>query len=293
MLDFRYHAVTIVAVLVALTAGVLLGVAIGDKGLVSTAENDLRSNLRQSIHDRQKDIDELRSELKDRGDVEQAMYPLLVGDRLAGQRVALIFLGDNDEKITGLVNDALQGTGATLSIDAVVRQPLDVPGLADRAKGTRYALMDSEPALIPPFGARMGSQLVRGGSLIRRERSVLFRSASGRLTPPATSVIVVRNPPDGMTDAEQKTVDAFEKGFMKGLRGTDAPVVGVGTSSTDPSQSQWYRDQGASSVSNLDDVAGRAALVFALAGNDGAYGSGSGEQLLPALAGGTTTTAAP
>jgi len=290
VLDFRYHAVTIVAILVALTLGVLLGVAIGDKGLVSSAENDLRSNLRQVIHDRNKNIETLKGEIKDQAAVEKATYPLLVSGRLPGQRVALIYLGDNDEKITSLVKQALQGTGATLQLDASVRMPLDVQGLADRAKGTRYQAMVTDQTLIDPFGSRMGRQLIYGGSLIRAERSILFRSASGRLTPPATAAIVVRNEPTDLTDTQKKQVQDFEAGFMRGLRSTPAPLVGVGTTTTDPAQTGWYRDQGASSVSDLDEFSGRASLVFVLAGNDGAYGRGAGEQLLPALTGGTSDT---
>lgn len=286
MLSFRYHAISIVAVLVALLVGLLLGVAIGDKNLVSSAERSLRDNLRKDVQDREQQIEELDGQLARRTKFENAVYPLLVGGQLQDQRVALIFLGRNDEEITRLVRSALQPTGATLGFDAVVRMPLDTTALAARAEGTRYALMGTDPSLVEPFGARMGGQLVEGGRLIRAERTELFRSASGLLTPPSTSVVVVRDHPDGLDKAEEATVDAFEKGFMQGLRDTTAPVVGVQTSDTEPSQVDWYRDHGASSVSNLDEIAGRAALVFALQGNEGAYGNGADEQLLPAVAGG-------
>jgi hypothetical protein len=36
MLNFRYHALSLVAVFLSLVIGLLLGVAIGDKGLVSS-----------------------------------------------------------------------------------------------------------------------------------------------------------------------------------------------------------------------------------------------------------------
>ena len=42
--DFRYHALSLVAVFVALVLGLLLGVAIGDKGLVSSAENNMQAS---------------------------------------------------------------------------------------------------------------------------------------------------------------------------------------------------------------------------------------------------------
>jgi hypothetical protein len=292
VLSFRYHAISIVAVLVALLVGLLLGVAIGDKNLVSSAEQSLRDNLRKDVQQREREIERLNEQLSARNRFEEKAYPLLVGGRLPGAKIAVIFLGRNRESTTNLVDQALQPTGATLGFDASIRMPMDLDALSARAAGTRYALMATDPTLVEPFGQRIGTQLVQGGKLIRAERSELFRSASGELVPPANGVVLVREHPDDMTKAEQAVVDAFEKGFMQGLRDTNAPVVGVETSDADPSQTDWFRAHGASTVSNLDEVAGRAALVFALEGNEGAYGDGSDEQLPPpaAAAGGVTTT---
>ena len=290
MLDFRYHALSIVAVLVAITVGVLLGVAIGDKNLVSSAEKGLRASLQKDIQNRQKDIEALKGEVKARDDFAEAAYPLLVAGRLQDlgiTRVGLIFLGNSSERTTRLVRDALEGTGATLGIVATVREPLDLAELSDRAEGTRYALMDSDPTLVNPFGRRMGEQLIFGGRLLRRERPALFRVASGTLTPPMDAVVVVRDRPDGMSKEEVAIVEDFETGFMKGLTDSDANIVGAQLTDTDPSQIDWYRKHGASSVDNLDELAGRAALVFALAGANGSFGSGSeATALLPPLVGG-------
>jgi len=290
VLDFRYHALSIVAVLVAITVGVLLGVAIGDKNLVSSAEKGLRASLQKDIQNRQKDIEALKDEVKARDSFAEAAYPLLVAGRLQDlgiTRVGLIFLGNSNERTTRLVRDALEGTGATLGIVATVREPLDLAELADRAEGTRYALMDTDPTLVNPFGRRMGEQLIFGGRLLRRERPALFRVASGTLTPPMDAVVVVRDRPDGMSKEEVAIVEDFETGFMKGLTDSDANIVGAQLTDTDPSQVDWYRKHGASSVDNLDELAGRAALVFALAGANGSFGSGSeATALLPPLVGG-------
>ena len=50
MLDFRYHALSLVAVFLALAIGIVLGVTIGDS-LLSDAERSLRSNLRANVDD--------------------------------------------------------------------------------------------------------------------------------------------------------------------------------------------------------------------------------------------------
>ena len=46
MFDVRYHALSLAAIFIALVVGLLLGVAIGDKELVSSARNDVR-NMRR------------------------------------------------------------------------------------------------------------------------------------------------------------------------------------------------------------------------------------------------------
>ena len=72
---------------------------------------------------------------------------------------------------------------------------------------------------------------------------------------------------------------------MTGLSNNNGTVVGVETTDTDPSQVGWYRDHDLASVDDVDQLPGRAALVFALAGADGAFGTKStADGLLPKAA---------
>jgi hypothetical protein len=64
--------------------------------------------------------------------------------------------------------------------------------------------------------------------------------------------------------------------------------VGVELTITEPSQVPWYQGQGIASVDDLDETAGAAALIYALAGSRGAYGvKGTADALLPNVAGST------
>ena len=72
---------------------------------------------------------------------------------------------------------------------------------------------------------------------------------------------------------------------MSGLTSA-GQVVGVESTDTSPSQIRWFRDRRVASVDDLDQVAGRAALVFALGGATGAWGvKDSAQALLPDAAG--------
>ena len=71
----RYHAISLVAVFLALGIGVVLGVAIGDQGIVSDASKDLEKSLRGDLdHARSRDSD-LRRDLAQRREFERQAYP--------------------------------------------------------------------------------------------------------------------------------------------------------------------------------------------------------------------------
>jgi len=73
MFDFRYHALSLVAVFLALMIGLLLGVAIGDRGLVSGAERNLRGSLRADVRRSRAQSADLRSQLIEQRRVQQAI----------------------------------------------------------------------------------------------------------------------------------------------------------------------------------------------------------------------------
>jgi len=285
MFDFRYHALSLVAVFLALMIGLLLGVAIGDQGLVSSAEQNVRDSLRKDVRDARAESAGLRKELAERRRFEQAVYPLLVDDRLAGQRIGLIGMGGLPDGAIRAVRRALENTGGRLSAVGIVREPVaaDLVPPAPPRRGAPAGAPDE--AAFRRFGATIGARLVRGREDARVRRS-LFESSSGKLEG-LTAVVLVRAARDEKAAAAAQT-GAFELGFVDGLVDTGAQVVGAELTSSEPSQIAWFKDRRVPSVDSIDELAGRAALVFALAGANGAFGvKDSAEALLPTAAGGT------
>ena len=284
MLNFRYHALSLVAVFLSLAIGLLLGVAIGDKGLVSSGEQDLRASLRGDVRDAQAQRDDALAQLQQRQQFEHEAYPALVGGRLAGRRIALIELGGPSDRMWNLTKDALQGSGATLASVSVIREPPRLEELGAAARGTRYEQLAEVADLLHPFATRLGIQFTHGGRLLRLVRRDLLLQGSGALNG-ADGVVVVRNTP-ALEGDDADAVETFEDGFMRGLRAHDVPVVGVETADAESSQIEWFKDHELSSVDDLDDPIGRAALVFALAGQRGSFGvkaTADGGRLPPLL----------
>jgi hypothetical protein len=284
MFDFRYHALSLAAVFIALVVGLLLGVAIGDKELVSSAQRDLRSSLRADVRQADHERDEAQARLREEQQFADAAYPILTKDQLRGRRIGLVVLG-NDDSAPDLIRRALQPTGADLSLVAVVRESPELSALADRARGTRYADVAQDVSLLDDLGRRAGIQMVTGGRLVRQVRTVLLQSLSGEFGG-LDGVIVMRPsaaPED--KDAAKRLAD-LQDGIARGLVQTGVKVVGVERRASDPSHIGWYRERELSSVDNVDEPAGRAATVFLLAGAQGSYGRrDSAQALLPPVVG--------
>jgi Copper transport outer membrane protein, MctB len=282
--DFRYHALSLISVFLALVLGLLLGVAIGDKGLVSSAERDIRASLRGDVRKAQAESENLRSQLDEQNKFLQEAYPLMVGSRLIGERVGVVTLGDISDSEIGNVRDALEATGARLTSVASVRTPLDLPALSQASSGTPYQNLQADPTLAKRFGERVGAGFVAGGGrLLHQVHRELLASSSGALGG-VDSVVVIREPRT-FQKPQQDVLNSFEDGLMTGLGGNNGTVVGVETTDTKPSQVGWYRDHDMASVDDVDQLPGRAALVFALAGADGAFGTkSSADALLPKAA---------
>lgn len=299
MLDFRYHALSLVAVFLALTVGLLLGVAIGDKGLVSNAGHNVRQSLQRNVSEAKAESRELRNQIRTHERFESQAIPLLVDGRLQGMRVGLIGIGGLDNGVIGDVRDALKETGARLTTVAAIREPVpgellgELPAASagkststtgtTGAAGTPASGTGGDPAEMQRLGKVVGLDFIRGGDFLKRISRTLLSSSSGTIGG-LDAVVLVRQQPK-LDGADRGAATAFENGLVEGLSSHSTPVVGAETTTTQPSQIGWFDEHDLPSVDNVDQAFGQAALVFALAGANGSFGvKSSAEDLLPKTA---------
>jgi hypothetical protein len=245
VVDFRYHALSLVAVFLALGIGIVLGVTVGDS-LVSEADQNLRDSLRD-------DVTEAREQARDeqelgarRDQVIEETVDVVAEGRLRGTRTAFIALAELPGNVGDSVEEAVESAGGELTRTV----ELDPPDM----------LRVDQPRQQERVGRRIGRVLERGG----RARG-LSRRFNGSLAGPVDAVVVYRHPPeeaegdDAVRELELR--EAFESGLFDGLRDN---VIGVEALDTDPSQVGWYDDRVVPSVDNVDSTAGRLALVLVL-----------------------------
>jgi hypothetical protein len=269
MLDFRYHALSLVAVFLALGIGIVLGSSLGDT-VVSQANRDLANSLRGDLNAARADASRARGGVVARERLLEAAAKPLAGGKLRGEQVAVVSSGPLPAEILSDVREGVRLGDGRLGLVAQLATPPDLATLG-RIAGSRFAALRSDDKRLRPLGRRVGRALVAGGKLVRRLHKRFPERFAGPATP-AGAVVLYRDPGTERSDALKQ----FEQGVVDGLRSARAPFVAVETLDTDPSQVPFYSSQRITSVDNVDSGGGRIALVLALAHPFQAPGSSFG-----------------
>ena len=265
MLDFRYHALSLVAVFLALGIGIVLGSSLGDT-VVSQANRDIASSLRGDLNSARSDARVAHAAVSAREQLLKALFPRLVGGQLTGTKIAVVASGKLPAAVESDVRDAVKGAGGTLAGISSIATPPDV-GTLGAAVDPRFAGLRSDDKRLRPLGRRLGAALVAGGRLAHR-LAKRFPDRFGGHPARADAVVLYRDPSTDRSAAVQQV----EQGLIEGLRATGKPVVGIERSDTDPSQISFFSNQGLTSVDDADSAGGRIALVLALQGARGSFG---------------------
>src|SRR5262249_33214813 len=133
----RYHATSLIAVFLALAVGILIGAEFGGDALTKTRK-DLEHSLVGNLQDARSHAEHLSHQLGRSDEFGERGYPVLTRGRLAGMQIGIVALGGLPGDITSAVEEALAPTGAKLVAVGVVREPVDLNGLAGDLSKTRF-----------------------------------------------------------------------------------------------------------------------------------------------------------
>jgi hypothetical protein len=288
MFGLRYHVASLAAVFLALAVGILLGVALSGK--VSQAEDSFQADQIRRLRGQLESASARADSAEQRGEAAQTLlddaYPALMANRLAEKRVALVFLGPVDGSIRSAAERTLTDAESGSPVRVVgLDVPVDPTELEDTLSGDeQLAVYSSDDGDFGDLGRELGRELVSGGdaSLWAALSSTLVGERSGGFSEEVDAVVVHYSwtPPasQGNSDSseESRQVRATEsllQGLVRGLDDSGVPVIGVARADDPDELTETYRDQGVSSVDNIDTPAGRLALAVLLDdGKAGQYG---------------------
>ena len=254
MPDLRYHLISLISVFLALAIGILLGVAMADRGVVSGRVQAEITSIQQQLDRQQRQIGRQNAQIAEQEGMLEGMSEAMIADRLQGEAVALITGPYADPDVSGAVQGDLDAAGANI----VKVESLDPP----------------EPAEI----TILETTSPQGTTLLEDEYTAFAREIlTGEVEDTPEIVIFVGGgevpegaPPDTRNALDDAQAQMFEVWLDAGVR-----VVGAEPLRAGHSEVQLFQDVGIPSVTNADEPAGRAAIIACAVAEDceGTYGT--------------------
>ncbi len=275
MIDFRYHAMSLAGVFLALALGILIGVGISGRGFVSDAE---RSKLNGQIAGLTEQLDVATANAEDlelrqdaAADFAEGAYPVLAEKRLAGKRVAVAVLGPVEQDSMPFVESAIEDdAGGRIArmraLELPLREEAIESALASRPELAGYVGDDQ----LGNLGRDLGRELAAGGEtpLWDALEGEIVEQRTGDLAEPVDGVVVVRS-----SEPQVGGSSRFLAGLYQGLNSSGIPVVGVEPTRVEQSAIPVFQQYGLSTVDGIDEELGQLGLVLLLGGGDpGDYG---------------------
>jgi hypothetical protein len=294
LFDLRYHVVSLAAVFMALVLGVLLGVGISETGRVDDVEResyeariaDLESRLEAAAD---QDVASER-ERKAAQTIIQNTYPALIGGRLAGVRVARVFVGSAGGPLRSGIDDMLADSGAAQAQLRALKVPIDPAAIDGALDGNNELVRFQGRERLDELGAELADELLSEGEtpLWDALSPHLVQEQSGAGVRAPDAVVLART-----VEPQPEPTASLLEGLYRGLANGGVPVVAIEAVDSRPSAVAVYKRMRLSSVDAIDTPVGKLAAALLLAGApSGNYGLKSSAQdgILPDVQPVATTT---
>lgn len=311
MIDFRYHVVSIVAVILALALGLFLG----STTLQGRVFDDLKGRTDSVTKQRDRlsaELSATQSQVSQGQKFDKALLPYAVQGRLAGQLVSVISGPRTSDSVRKQLFTVLEAAGATVSADIRLQNVLvdpkqdeflhalaghvTVPGDPTPSTADGAALAVGQLAAV--LGERPTTHNVSPSTIdtvlsTYSAANVVSVAKSTPTTKPGTLALVLSGPAQAST-ADPAQVTAEHTVLTELLRDLDRTALGAVLAAPLPAQgtgpdavSFADNDDGlthdASTVTGVDTPAGLIATVYALAGQvdgvAGQFGLGANDPL--------------
>ena len=253
MPDLRYHLISLISVFLALAIGVLLGVAMADRGVISDRMQAEITSIERQVARQNREIGQKDARISDQEAVIEGISQVVIAGKLRDKDVALVSGPYANPDVSDGLESALDAADANL----VSNRGLEPPG-PDEITAQAPAAGETTTALQTTYAAKAREVLGPDDGTGDRPDVIIF-IGGGR---------VLGGPPgarDALRRAQTEMVEVWERAGVR--------VIGAEPLEAGRSEIPFFQEVGIPSVDNADSPAGQAAVVrLATTDDDGSYG---------------------
>lgn len=248
MPDLRYHVISLISVFLALAIGVLLGIAMADRNIITDQLQSEVSGIQEQLDEQRELISERNQQISDQERLLEEMSQVMLTESLQGYDVALVLGPWADDAVADEVQNAVFNEAGA---DLTARKRLPTP--------------DPSGATTP---GDVGPQTVYANEA---------RDTLGTLNIQSPDVIIYiggGEPPPEISENSVQALEEAQRAMFGIWLESGVRVIATETSDTQRTEIPLFQDMGITSVDYVDSSAGRAALVeLADSFEEGSYGT--------------------
>jgi hypothetical protein len=250
--DLRYHLISLISVFLALAIGILLGVAMADRGVVSNRVQAEITSIQQQLDRQQREIARRDEQIADKDATLEGMSEVMISDSLQGKDVALVAGPFADTDVSGAVQSDLSEAGANIT----TFETLEIPS-PDEITGQELTTQ-----LTSGYADDFAGQVLGFDSEESEFPEIVIFVGGGKI------------PPDAQPGTLQALRNVQRRVFDIWLD-AGARVIGAEPTVAGRSEVSFFQNAGVPSVVNADQPAGRAAIIRCARMEDceGTYGT--------------------
>jgi hypothetical protein len=284
LINFRYHLVSLTAVFLALTVGLILGTAALNGPAIEAFEQNIQS-LRDSNEQLRSQLDEQERLIEDEQGFAAEVAPSYLANQLTGRNILVIALPGADTSVVDSTIEMLGYSGATVSGRMSVLDdffdPATTDSLGDLAETTTPTTVQTPVT----YDGVTAMSYVLAAVTTGEAAGATVQIAPGDITKVITglsqlSLLTVESTPTGVadgvlilagsgsTDSEAEDRNAGMVAFTNAFAADDPTVYAASTSTGDGNPITVLRAESAETVATVDNVSatqGQIAAVAALA----------------------------
>jgi hypothetical protein len=254
--DLRYHLISLISVFLALAIGILLGVAMADRGVVSGRVQAEITSIQHQLDRQRKEIGKQNERIAEQEVLLERMSDAMIADSLQGEDVALV-AGPYAEQDT---YQALQADLSEAGANITTVETLDLPDPAE-ITGQELTTREATRQLESGYAASVAREVLGYTSEDGEFPEIVVFVGGGEIPEAA--------PPGTLKALKAVQREMFEIWLDAGVR-----MVGAESSDAGRTEVPLFQNFGIPSVDNADQPAGRAAIIECAATEDceGTYG---------------------
>ncbi len=281
IIDFRYHIITIVAIFLALSLGILIGANTG-KPFHAELQNQMvriektYATIRANQKQLQDSLKAKEKELSIAKKFQSMVLPNLITNSLQEQKIAILRTNNSvDFKHLKVLVDYLEQAGAEITSITTFNQPLkdlDDPLRLELTETLEISAPNDENDFLQEVFTKIFQIITRGEE---REKLQLLRDKDllqlwGNYKGEEVTKFIFFGGSMNAENNHQKEIDAF---LFEAARYLKVAVIGVEPGFVSESYMNFYQTKVATTIDNIDTLPGIATLVYALfSGKTGHYG---------------------